>query len=673
VVPREDFVITALALALVLAQQPTPTQVCDDRGNCAGVTGGGLNINGSISASTSANASASPPTYSPGAQPLSQDLNGNLRVAGTFSASPPASVVSATNSSTAALGANGTYTGTGVSILPYGAVIVSVYSNVSSATDGVQIQFSQDNTNWNDSVTATYTAGGPAPNDGQVYGANARGQYVRVVYKNGGSAQSTFRIQTILSVTNTTGDTIDVAEVLGAYNHATVTKGVIVGKTTGGGGGYVDVKVNPSGTLTVDASGTTVPVSIAGSVPVTGTFWQATQPVSGTFWQATQPVSIATMPSTPVTGTFWQATQPVSGPLTDTQLRASPVPITGSLSLAGSNTPSDSFANPTNASPGQSFLMGWNGSTWDRIASEGTNTDAEAVRTTGAMSTEAYNMIFNGTTWDRARGDTTSGAWVNVKNSSIPVTGTFWQATQPVSIAASVPVTGTFWQATQPVSIATMPSTPVTGTFWQATQPVSGTVTAAQATAANLNATVVQPTAANLNATVVGPTLTKGTQGTTGFSVQRLIDAGRTSRMFTATAASTATTETLITLTYSNGLAATSTCSSCAVTSGKTLKIQDIAGCIRTSTGTNAHTVTINLRANAAGATTASSPLQIHAVQSNAASSTTCTPLNFIDLPDGFDIPYGSGATFGITITDPGWVTGAQVSTVELSIIAFEY
>ena len=33
--------------------------------------------------------------------------------------------------------------------------------------------------------------------------------------------------------------------------------------------------------------------------------------------------------------------------------------------------------------------------------------------------------------------------------------------------------TGTFWQATQPVSIATMPSTPVTGTFWQATQPVS--------------------------------------------------------------------------------------------------------------------------------------------------------------------------------------------------------
>lgn len=59
---------------------------------------------------------------------------------------------------------------------------------------------------------------------------------------------------------------------------------------------------------------------------------------------------------------------------------------------------------------------------------------------------------------------------------TVPVTGAFYQATQPVSIAANVnslatvnnfpasyPVTGTFWQATQPVS----------GTFWQATQPVS--------------------------------------------------------------------------------------------------------------------------------------------------------------------------------------------------------
>lgn len=47
-------------------------------------------------------------------------------------------------------------------------------------------------------------------------------------------------------------------------------------------------------------------------MPVSGIFWPAAQPVSGVFWQTTQPVSLATAPTTPVTGTFWQATQPVS-------------------------------------------------------------------------------------------------------------------------------------------------------------------------------------------------------------------------------------------------------------------------------------------------------------------------------------------------------------------------
>ena len=58
-----------------------------------------------------------------------------------------------------------------------------------------------------------------------------------------------------------------------------------------------------------------------------------------------------------------------------------------------------------------------------------------------------------------------------------PVTGTFFQTTQPVSLATAptTPVTGTFFQTTQPVSLATAPTTPVTGTFYQATQPVSGT------------------------------------------------------------------------------------------------------------------------------------------------------------------------------------------------------
>lgn len=70
-----------------------------------------------------------------------------------------------------------------------------------------------------------------------------------------------------------------------------------------------------SGRTPVDGSGVTQPVS--------GAFYQATQPVSGSFFQTTQPISIA-------------ATVPVSGPLTDTQLRASAVPVSSSTLASAS-------------------------------------------------------------------------------------------------------------------------------------------------------------------------------------------------------------------------------------------------------------------------------------------------------------------------------------------------
>jgi len=65
--------------------------------------------------------------------------------------------------------------------------------------------------------------------------------------------------------------------------------------------------------------------------------------------------------------------------------------------------------------------------------------------------------------------------------SSIPVTGTFYQATQPVSIASgsiantAFGISGTLpaFASTPTVNIGTAPSIAVTGTFWQTTQPVS--------------------------------------------------------------------------------------------------------------------------------------------------------------------------------------------------------
>lgn len=107
--------------------------------------------------------------------------------------------------------------------------------------------------------------------------------------------------------------------------------------------GMQDVNILSSVPLTVSGPLTDVQLRTT-PVPVSGTFFQVTQPVSGT-------VAVSNFPATqPVTGTFFQATQPVSGtvavsnfpasqavtgPLTDVQLRTTPVPVSGTVATGG--------------------------------------------------------------------------------------------------------------------------------------------------------------------------------------------------------------------------------------------------------------------------------------------------------------------------------------------------
>ncbi len=72
--------------------------------------------------------------------------------------------------------------------------------------------------------------------------------------------------------------------------------GLATGAGGGGGGSGGSIPTGTAGSP--NASVVTVQgISGATGIPVTGTFWQATQPVSGTFWQTTQPVSLASLPS----------------------------------------------------------------------------------------------------------------------------------------------------------------------------------------------------------------------------------------------------------------------------------------------------------------------------------------------------------------------------------------
>lgn len=119
--------------------------------------------------------------------PFATDATGALRVDlnGT---------VSTNNSTTSVLAGGAVFTGTSEDVLNYNEVRISVIASHASATDGLSIQQSSDNTNWD--ITDTYTI---AAATGKTYVVPRQARYFRVVYTNGATLQTSFRLQTILN------------------------------------------------------------------------------------------------------------------------------------------------------------------------------------------------------------------------------------------------------------------------------------------------------------------------------------------------------------------------------------------------------------------------------------------------------------------------------------------
>jgi hypothetical protein len=246
-----------------------------------------------------------------------------------------------------------------------------------------------------------------------------------------------------------------------------------------------------------------------------------------------------------------------------------------------------------------------------------------------------------------------------------PVTGTFWPVTQPisgtVSVSGSVAVTGSFYQATQPVSIASMPSTPVTGTFWQATQPVSGTVTVGNVSLAVTGSfyQATQPISGTV--TITPPTLTKAAQGATGLSVQDLKDAGRVIKVYSATFTG-ATTEALVTLVPITDGTAAAGATTHGVTSGKRLRLQSMSVSIKNAGAAGQGSV-CNLRMTASGNVAANSPLVATCGAGTYLAIANVVGGNSVMMPDGlemsgtmqFGVSQIGTATAGVTVTVVGY------------------
>lgn len=100
--------------------------------------------------------------------------------------------VSKSNSSSSTLGSGGVFTGLAEEVDEFGSATVFCYSDVASASGGLSIEFSTDGTNWDWKKEVSAGAGG----NGTVESLAIIAKYFRVVYTNGSSAQSEFRLQT---------------------------------------------------------------------------------------------------------------------------------------------------------------------------------------------------------------------------------------------------------------------------------------------------------------------------------------------------------------------------------------------------------------------------------------------------------------------------------------------
>ena len=116
----------------------------------------------------------------------------------------------------------------------------------------MQFQFSTDNTNWDE--THNYTYNNSVDSTAREFQFPVHARYFRVVYTNGGVAQTHFRLQTILHGNNVLPLIIRVGDTIYGDRSATLVKSVLSGESSAGGGTYANVKVSPSGSLEVNAS-----------------------------------------------------------------------------------------------------------------------------------------------------------------------------------------------------------------------------------------------------------------------------------------------------------------------------------------------------------------------------------------------------------------------------------
>lgn len=153
--------------------------------------------------------------------------------------------VSTNNSTTTALGIDANFTGTGDDCLGYSSITTQLFADQDSATDGMTFQFSTDNVNWDETHLFTMTA-----SDTRHFQFPAHARYFRINYTNGGTGQGAFRVQTILHRQTSLTTIHRLVDNTSPDRSAQVVKAAIIAQAAGSGD-FIPVQSTAGGNLKI--------------------------------------------------------------------------------------------------------------------------------------------------------------------------------------------------------------------------------------------------------------------------------------------------------------------------------------------------------------------------------------------------------------------------------------
>ncbi len=181
--------------------------------------------------------------------------------------------ISTLNSSIATLGNGGIFTGTSENVSKYKSIGIAVIASHASATNGLSCQFSSDNSNWD--IVHSFTL---AATTGKFFNLPVEAKWFRIIYTNGVTPQTYFRLQTIFHTTVTKESTLRVSEDIDGETAAQLSRVIIAGKkpdatytnvnTTTAGNLKICLEEMNSGAIGQNTMANSVPITIASDQPL---------------------------------------------------------------------------------------------------------------------------------------------------------------------------------------------------------------------------------------------------------------------------------------------------------------------------------------------------------------------------------------------------------------------